>query len=219
MDWRSGRVVRTELLDSASAEQAKENLLDLVRINRWLGGHAIARRLMREIARPGESVSVLDVGAASGDMGEAIRAVQPRATVVSLDRRQLHLANAADPRVVADAFHLPFAARSFDIVFCSLFLHHFSDRQVVELLRELHGLARRALVVIDLERNRLAWWFLPLTRRLFGWTSMTVHDGCVSVEASFRKTELERLADAAGLPAPTVRRHLPWFRLSMVALR
>ncbi len=219
MDWRNGRVVQTELLDCATAQEAKENLRDLVRINRWLGGHAIARRLMREIAAPDEAISVLDVGAASGDIGAAIRAAYPRARVTSLDRRRLHLAAAADPRVVADAFHLPFAARSFDVVICSLFLHHFSDRQVVSLLRELNERARRALVVIDLERSRLAWWFLPLTRRLFGWGSMTVHDGCVSVKASFRKTELERLADAAGLRAPRVRRHPPWFRLSIVAHR
>lgn len=213
----NGRVLAPEWLASTDPQSAKRNLRELVRINRWFGGHRILARLLGELAASNEEFTLLDVGAASGDMGASIAERFPRARVVSLDYTQSHLADAKPPRLVADAFKLPFPARSFDFIFCSLFLHHFTDREISGLLGQFHSLARRALIVIDLERNPLAYYFLPATKWLFGWHELTVHDGCVSVEAAFRKRELEQLARSAGLENVRVRRHYPWFRLSMVA--
>ncbi len=213
----NGRILKPELLDSAQPDERRRNLRDLARINRWLGGRLIFRELLARIAHPSERLSILDVGAASGDTGAGIRRSYPRATVTSLDCRISHLEAAAAPRIVADAFHLPFPQKSFDVVFSSLLLHHFADADVVELLRAFWTRARRAVVVIDLERKPLGYYFLPMTRPLFGWRPMTVHDGCVSVEAGFRADELDRLARDAGLPGVRVRRHLPWCRLSLVA--
>ena len=53
----------------------------------------------------------------------------------------------------------------------------------------------------------------------FGWASVTLHDGPISVEAAFRRDELERLARAAGISDAKVRAHRPAFRVSLVAPR
>ena len=106
--------------------------------------------------------------------------------MVSLDRLDSHLGDAAQPKVVADAFQLPFRAASFDFVFSSFFLHHFTDDQIVELLGNFKRLARRAVLAIDLERGPLALRFLPATQWLFNWHSMFVHDGLISVQAALR---------------------------------
>jgi SAM-dependent methyltransferase len=119
--------------------------------------------------------------------------------------------------VCGDAFRMPFRKRSFDFVHCSLFLHHFPDDQVVELLRNFGAVARRAVVLTDLERNPLAYYFLPLTRWIFGWDPITLHDGPISVEAGFHAGELEQLARDAGLVDPRVSVHRPAFRLALVA--
>ncbi len=205
-----------ELLDSAGPEAARRNLEDIARINRWFGGHAVLRRLVGSVARPGEAFSLLDVGAASGDTAWALQSAFPNARITSLDCKPLHLASAPPPKVAADAFGLPFRSRSFDFVLCSLFLHHFDDASIVALLASFAAAARRAVLVSDLERSPVAYHFLPATRKLFGWHPLTVHDGPVSVEAGFTAAELESLAGAAGL-RPRVRRHRPWFRLSLAA--
>lgn len=212
------RILKKELLDDAPPALALENLKDLVRVNRWLGGHLIVRSLLRTMFRLEDSFTVLDVGAASGDMGFAIRAAYPNAKVVSLDLKPLHLARAAGSRLAADAFHLPFAAGSFDIVFSSLFLHHFDSRASTELLRGFASVARRAIVMVDLERHPLPYYFLPATQWLFRWGELVVHDGKISVEAAWKPNELRTLALEAGLLQAEVRRHLPWFRLSLVSL-
>src|ERR1700674_126078 len=111
------RVVVPELLDHASPEVARDNLRDLVRINRYLGGHSILHRIMAGFVRPQDRFSMLDVGAASGDMGAALQRRYPRATITSLDRKCVHLEKAAHPKLAGDAFSLPFAERSFDFVF------------------------------------------------------------------------------------------------------
>jgi hypothetical protein len=217
MRGNGARLIEPEYLDDAPEEEARQSLHDLVRINRWSGGHRLARRLVGQFAAPDDAFTLLDVGSGSGDMGQAIRAGFSRAVITSLDRDPLHVGLAARPGVRADAFSLPFRARSYDFVFCSLFLHHFDDRQIVGLLRSFGDIARRAVLVIDLERGPLAWHALSATRWLFRWHPITLHDGPISVQAGFKVDELVGLARAAGLPSATVRRHRPWARLSLAA--
>ena len=205
------------MLDHAPLDVARASLRDLARVNRYLGGYYVLGRLFAGLVKPGESFSVLDVGAASGDMGAAIRRRYPLARVTSLDYKGDHLDQAGDPKLVADAFHLPFRPASFDFVFSSLFLHHFTNDQVVELFRGFRCLARRAVLAIDLERGPLAYHFLPGTRWLFGWQDITIHDGQISVAAALKKDELLALARRAGFEAARVQVHRPWSRLSLVA--
>jgi hypothetical protein len=211
-----GRVLKPEMLDTSPYDQARASLADLIRLNHRWGGHSTLRRLLRQIA-PGPSFSFLDVGAASGDMGSRVRAWYPGARVISLDRLASHLAEGPNPRVAGDAFQLPIAPRSIDYVFCSLFLHHFTDEEVVKLLAGFGEVARRAVLVIDLERNPVAYYFVPWTKRLFGWHPITVNDAPISVEAAFRPRELEALARRAGLRNPQARSYWPAFRIAMSA--
>jgi hypothetical protein len=211
------RLIEPELLDDATGEDARRNLVDLVRLNRHFGGYRILRSIVSEFVRPGDSFSMLDIGAASGDMGTQVRMSYPNAPVIAIDRKYDHLAEASNPKLVGDAFRLPFAAASFDFVFSSLFLHHFSNEQVAELLGNFKTIARRAVLAIDLERGPIAYHFLPATRWFFRWGRISVHDGPVSVQAAFKKEELLALARNAGLTKARVSIHRPWARLSLVA--
>jgi SAM-dependent methyltransferase len=210
------RLILPELLDTLPPDQARGNLGDLVRINRRWGGHSTLRRLLDENVPRGQAFSILDVGAASGDMGACIRQSYPEAKVTSLDYAQSHLTGSGS-QVAADAFRLPFRPGSFDYVFCSMFLHHFPDEQVVELLRNFGAVARKAVLVIDLERNPIPYYFMAWSRPLLGWDPVTVHDGAISVEAAFRRKELEDLARQAGLRNPRARVFRPAFRIALAA--
>lgn len=126
------------------------------------------------VDHPMERFTLLDVGAGSGDMGQCVRAHYPRVRVASLDRRCFHLSRAGGPRVAADAFQLPFRHGTFDFVLCSSLLHHSPDSRATELISALRPFARRSLIILDLERRLLPYWFLPLTKWLLNRSHMTV---------------------------------------------
>ena len=211
------RYIQPELLDHADPEEARVNLADLVRINKRFGGYSTAANLVSRVASAKDSFTLLDVGAASGDTGRHLSRMFPKAKITSLDYNQVNAEAAPSPKLIADAFELPFAPHSFDFVFSSLFLHHFTDDQVVQLLSGFYTVARKAVLITDLERHILPWCFLPATQPFMKWNRITVHDGVISVRAAFRRKELETLAKRAGMASVTAAVHRPAFRLSLVA--
>jgi len=217
MHCLAGRVLKPEIMDTLPPEQAEASLADLVRINRNWGGHSSLRKLLDDVTGADESFSFLDVGAASGDMGRVVEQWRPQARVTSLDYIAAHLAASDGRRVAADAFALPFGDKSFDFVFNSLFLHHFDNQQVVRLLGEFGRVARKQVLVIDLWRHPVPYYFMSWTQPLFGWQPVTVYDGQISVEATFHAGELRDLARQAGLRDPKTRSSFPGFRIAMRA--
>lgn len=219
MHCLGGRVLKPELLDTLPPDEARASLNDLVRLNARWGGLSTLRKLMQQEApEANEEFSFLDVGAASGDMGAEVRRLYPRSHVTSLDYLPTHLRAGADAfsnAVAGDAFALPVKDESFDFVFCSLFLHHFTNGQIVELLSGFRRAARRAVLVIDLERHPVSYYFMAWTRPLFGWDPVTVHDGAISVEAGFKTGELIDLAERAGLHDVRAKAYWPAFRIAL----
>lgn len=211
------RVIEAEALEHAPEAEARENLADIVRLNEKFGGHGVLRKTLAEVVKGDDPFTLLDVGAASGDTAKVIGQWYPKATVTSLDMSAVNIADAPHPKLLADAFALPVRPESFDFVFCSLFLHHFEGPAVSELMANFYSVARRALLVSDLERHVLPYLFLPLTKPLFRWSAMTVSDGMYSIRAGFRACEIRELAQNAGIAHPYVRVHRPAFRVSLVA--
>src|SRR4051794_29021288 len=218
MIFRS-RVIQPEFLDHAEPEEARENLADLVRINTTFGGHSTIRKLVGSVAERSESFTLLDVGAASGDTARVIARAFPNASTTCADYNAVNLGAAPKPKILADAFRLPFAEKSFDFVLNSSFLHHFEDSVVVELLRGMYKVAKRAILVCDLERHVLPYLFLPATSPLFRWQRITLHDGPISVRAAFRERELASLAMRAGITRITTRTYRPAFRITLIGRR
>jgi SAM-dependent methyltransferase len=213
----SQRLIQHELLDTAEPEEARVNLEDLVRINRRFGGHSTVLKTIARVTSKEQAFSLLDIGAASGDSARVIQAAYPLAAITSLDYNFVNCEAAPMPKVIANAFQLPFAPDSFDFVFCSSFLHHFSDEQVVEFLHSANTLARRALIICDLERSVFPYLFLPATKVFFRWKRLTLHDGPISVRAAFRTHELKALGKKAGLENMEIAVYRPAFRIAMVA--
>jgi len=216
------RVHVEELLDAGGGSDAEvaASLADLRRINRCLGGRRVLRKLLGEqVRRTGlREFSLLDVATGSADLPAAALRWYPQARVVGVDLhwRHLRLAEAPGlPLVCADAFRLPFAPRAFDFVAVALFLHHLTDGEIPRLLRELAALVRHALLVSDLDRHWLPFYFLHWTSPLFARSSITRFDGPASIQRAFGPGELERAAEQAGFPRFRARWHMP-FRRSLV---
>ena len=193
------RVVVPELLDSDSgtAEEIADSLSDLRMVNRRFGGVRTVYKLLREVAvqRKLSSLSCLDVAGASGDiMEQAAKALAGEGVQLDslvLDRAATHL-NGGRAVVRGDALMLPFLDNSFDVVSCSLFVHHLEPGDVMRFAREAMRVARHALIISDLRRNpvhlALVYFGFPLYR-----SRLTRHDAPASVRRAYTAEEVERL--------------------------
>lgn len=203
------RVLEEEILDQVSDEVAAANLADIARINALTGARIRLAADLRRYFQPQSAFSFLDVGAASGDFAAMVRRRYPSSRTFCLDLQHRNLRRAPGPRLQANAFQLPFPDRSIEVVHCSLFLHHFSDNECRKLIAEMFRVSSRLVLIQDLHRHWLSYYFLPFTRPIFRWNQVTVDDGMKSVAAGWRRKELESLLE--GYPA-TIRWHFPSFR-------
>jgi hypothetical protein len=221
-----------ELLDRTVPHTAREaSLADIDRLNAWFGGYALTLREIRRVAAAvpeGDALVAVDVG--GGPAAFAVRLVDwargarraIRVIVVERDAATLALARracAAYPEirlVAADAAALPVRPGSADIVTSALTLHHLEPDAAVASLREMAAAARRAVVVNDLLRTRLALGLVWLATRLLGCHPISRHDGPLSVRRAYSAAELTALARKAGIPTLTVRAHPLFGRLVAV---
>lgn len=98
----------------------------------------------------------------------------------------------------------------FDVLTCSLFLHHLSDDEAVELLGRMAAAARRAILINDLERSTVGYALAWAGCRLLSRSPIVHHDGPASVRAAFTGEEALGLARRAGLAEARLTRHWPW---------
>jgi ubiquinone/menaquinone biosynthesis C-methylase UbiE len=205
-------------------EEYEECIVELKRVNRWLGDvRALRHSLLSEIKRTDlSSFSVLDVGAGSGELlratAEWANAKKKTSKLVGLELNARSAAaireeSQRQPSISSlrgDAFSLPFEDQAFDYGMCSLFTHHFRDDDVVGILRELARVSRSRIFVIDLHRHPVAYYFYVTVGRLFLHNRLIREDGALSILRSFKPEELRALAKRAGLQNVNVERVFPY---------
>jgi ubiquinone/menaquinone biosynthesis C-methylase UbiE len=205
------RAVTPELLDSdaGTPSEVQQTLRDLRLINRWFGGISTTRHMLKRVigcptlVAPGvratgwgfsfgrPELTLLDVGAGLGDVSlSSAHRLGSRAQVrvTLLDRIAGHLPRNGASRVASDAMALPFLDASFDLVTCSLLVHHLEPEQIVRFVNEALRVARIAVLLNDLRRSPLHLALVYAGFPLFG--RLTRHDGVASVRRSYTPVEM-----------------------------
>jgi len=97
----------------------------------------------------------------------------------------------------------------YDIVMCSLFLHHLDENQAINLLRRMTETARHAVIIDDLRRTKLGYALAWIGCRLITSSPMVRVDGPLSVQGAFTVEETHALAERAGLQNVQIVKHWP----------
>jgi hypothetical protein len=202
------RLVEPEWLDSLPADdlRAIHSRRDLRRLNAVMSQDRIMAGLLGgNVRRPGP-MTLLEIGAGDGAFMLAVarrlgRESMP-ADVTLLDRQLLVTPAICEDyarlawrirAITADAFAYLSGcdAERFDVITANLFLHHFGDDQVAELMRLAAGRCH-LFVACEPRRSTLASVACRLLGAI-GCNDVTRHDAYASVRAGFRNRELSTL--------------------------
>jgi 2-polyprenyl-3-methyl-5-hydroxy-6-metoxy-1,4-benzoquinol methylase len=98
-----------------------------------------------------------------------------------------------------DIFSEEFKKQTYDVVLCTLFLHHFKSEELISFLKPTVQKATIGAVVNDLHRHRLAYYLFKLIG-LFIKNKMVREDGLTSVLRAFKRKELEAILTQVQVP-------------------
>jgi 2-polyprenyl-3-methyl-5-hydroxy-6-metoxy-1,4-benzoquinol methylase len=216
------RAVEPELMDDPGLDPAEHQraLRGLARINRWSRSVAVLWPVLRDVAKrvSRRPVRVLDVATGAGDVPVGL---WKRATAAGLSVEAeacdvsatalAHAAASADGAAVRFFRHDVLAdplPGGFDLVTCSLFLHHLPEADAVMVLRRMKD-AGSAVAVNDLSRSRTGYLLVWAACRLLTRSPVVHFDGPVSVKAAFTPREALALAERAGLTGAGVESRWP----------
>jgi 2-polyprenyl-3-methyl-5-hydroxy-6-metoxy-1,4-benzoquinol methylase len=231
----SQRNLRPELMDQPGLDETAHRgaLTGLGRINQWSGTGQSLWSALKEIATtPADSsrspLRVLELASGGGDVSCSLAASAQRSGVplvlhgwdisatavaharATADRRELRNVQFFQCDALQEA--LP---DDYDVIFCTLFLHHLEESAALALLQRMAAAARRAAIIDDLRRTWLGYWLAWLGCRMLSGSRIVHYDGPLSVQAAFTPREIQDLARQAGLSGAVIRCHWPQrFRLT-----
>jgi 2-polyprenyl-3-methyl-5-hydroxy-6-metoxy-1,4-benzoquinol methylase len=199
---------------ACDGEVVFQTLRELDVINRWLGGNAVTLQATRKIWKNipvHQPITIADLGCGSGEMLRIISALAEK------ENRKVKLIGFdANPHIIEYArshstkyptvffetinvFSEAFQKQKFDLVLATLFLHHFSEAELITLFSSLKKQSRLAIIVNDIHRHPLAYHSIRILTRLFSRSAMVKFDAPLSVMRAFKKNELIEVLKKAGI--------------------
>lgn len=201
------RTTKEEFLDDFSLEgdDLRDALDKIAIINQWLGGNRITidgiKKLLKNYPKE-RIISIVDIGCGNGDMCRAIadfarqEGLTVRISGIDANAYTVNHAKASSvdyPDIDYDTLNIfdeSFAAVKYDIALCTLTLHHFSNDEILYLMRLFVKNAKIGVVINDLQRSAIAYRLFQLVCFVFQLNTLSREDGLTSILRGFKKEEL-----------------------------
>lgn len=213
------RSYQPELLDRPDIpfDDIRRNMDELDLINSRLGGYRITLSAIRRMCQPpagltkGENANfnICEIGCGGGGNLMAIekwmkrKELHVRYTGIDINPHCIEYARATAGIQNAEWIASDYKAVQFsgkpDIIFTSLFCHHFTDEELIFMFRWMHDNSRLGFFINDLHRHPLAYHSIKLLTRLFSRSYLVKNDAPLSVLRGFSRQELNNLMQRAGL--------------------
>ena len=195
------RSYKKELLDQDEIpfEDIKQNLKELNTINTLLGGHSITLAGIKKLLpASNEPIHIVEIGCGGGDnLAYLKNKLKGDFKFTGIDLKDTCIAFAKKTYPNINFIQSDYSKANFetkpDIVFSSLFCHHFTDEQLLEQFKWIQFNSRIGFVINDLQRHPLAYHSIKFLTHLFSKSYLVKNDAPLSVARGFHKKELKNL--------------------------
>ena len=212
---------KPEIMDdfAMEGEILRDALDKIAKINQLLGGNQLTlcgvQDLIQKIPNKNE-ITIVDVGCGNGDMLRKLSdyGLQHNLTfrLIGIDANNFTINLAQNlsenyPNIsykCVDVFDEAFAELKYDIVLCTLTLHHFKEDEILRLMTVFNANSKIGIVVNDLHRSALAYRLFQLLCFVFRLNAMSREDGLVSILRGFKKKDLVHFSKKINLTHYTI---------------
>ena len=211
----SSRSSASEMMDDFTIKGSvlRDTLDKLETINRLLGGNSVTIKGLNKILSKSsktKTITIVDLGCGHGDILRDVakfgRKNSYKFKLIGIDANNaaIDYAKALSkdyPELsfeTIDIFSDDFKKQSFDVVLCTLFLHHFKNNELIPFLKSIVQKASIGVIVNDLHRHKLAYYLFKIIG-LFIKNKMVREDGLTSILRAFKRKEIETILKKTGV--------------------
>ncbi|MBC7874543.1 MAG: methyltransferase domain-containing protein [Ferruginibacter sp.] len=212
------RSYQKELMDGddISFADMAQTLKELNIVNTRLGGHAITIKGLKQLLKNKAPVTVCEIGCGGGDNLHALYKYCSKKNIrinfigIDMNPECIAFARQQYPQlpcqwICSDYAVVKFGTQIPDIIFSSLFCHHFTNEQLVPMLRWLKQNTRQGFFINDLQRHWLAYYLIKYITKFFSKSYLVKNDACISVARGFTRNEWQQLFQQAGHAQYTIK--------------
>ncbi len=215
----------TEIMDDFQMEGIilKEALDKIAQINKLLGGNKLTLQGVRRLIKKRDKnlqITIIDIGCGNGDMLRKLADFglknQYNFNLIGIDANQYTINYAREisgdysniSYQCKNIFDKQFNELKYDIVLCTLTLHHFKKNEIENLLNIFYQNSKIGIVINDLQRSIVSYRLFQLIGYVFKLNEMTKQDGLTSILRGFKKQELIDFSEKIKLKNYTI--HWKW---------
>jgi 2-polyprenyl-3-methyl-5-hydroxy-6-metoxy-1,4-benzoquinol methylase len=216
------RTDEPEIMDDFQLEgPILQNALDkIASINQLLGGNKLTLDGVNQILTENDkskAITIVDVGCGNGDMlrylAEFGKKNHWNFKLIGIDANAFTINHAKNlsqnyPNITyqcEDIFDAGFKALQYDIVLCTLTLHHFKDQEIINLMQTFYNNSSIGVIVNDLHRSKIAYRLFQALCFVFGLNEMSRKDGLVSILRGFKKEEIIQFSEKLSFKNYTIK--------------
>jgi 2-polyprenyl-3-methyl-5-hydroxy-6-metoxy-1,4-benzoquinol methylase len=206
------RTDKSEIMDDFNLEgDVLRNALNkIAKINRFLGGNQLTlqgvKKLISKVPKS-DQITIVDVGCGNGDMLRKLadygfeNKLNFQLIGVDANRYTINYARELSSKYsnikyyCEDIFSDSFKEIKCDIILCTLTLHHFKNKEIIDLLAVFNVNSRLGIVVNDLQRSAIAYRLFQVLCVVFKLENMPCKDGLTSILRGFKKRELVQFSE------------------------
>jgi len=207
----SYRSKKMEIMDDFNIKGIvhRDTLDKIELVNRLLGGNKVTIAGLKKLLKnqpKDKMIRIIDLGCGNGDILRDIAMLGRKNNysfkLIGIDANASAIEYARElsetyPEInfkKINIFSDDFKKQSYDIVLCTLFLHHFSNDELIQILRSTIKSASIGIVVNDLHRNKLAYYLFKFIG-YFTKNKVVIEDGLISILRAFKRKDLVKISN------------------------